>query len=111
MARFGLLYQRNGAWNGKQIVPEDWIEKSTRAHSIFDREWGIGYGYMWYVLPEEMGYGRAFLHTGVGVHMLAVFPELKLVMVHRVDTDHEYVTTSENLSRLLDLILSARSED
>lgn len=29
MARFGLLYLRRGLWNGTQIVPEAWVEKST----------------------------------------------------------------------------------
>ena len=28
-AKFGRLYLNNGKWNGKQIVPEEWIKKST----------------------------------------------------------------------------------
>jgi CubicO group peptidase (beta-lactamase class C family) len=27
LARFGLLYLRKGRWDGKQIVPEAWVEK------------------------------------------------------------------------------------
>ena len=30
-AKFGLLYLNKGAWNGKQIVPEDWVNAS---HSL-----------------------------------------------------------------------------
>lgn len=109
MALFGLLYQRDGVWQGEQIVPREWISVSTTAHSVFDD--GLGYGYMWYVLPEEMGVGRAFLHTGAGVHMLAVFPDLKLVIVHRVDTDGTYRTTLADVYRLFDLVFEARAED
>ena len=29
MARFGQLYLNNGFWNGKQIISQDWIAKST----------------------------------------------------------------------------------
>jgi CubicO group peptidase (beta-lactamase class C family) len=29
MARIGLLMLHNGNWNGKQIVPRDWVAKST----------------------------------------------------------------------------------
>ena len=34
MARFGLLYLRHGRWNGKQIVPEAWVEKSTHTSEM-----------------------------------------------------------------------------
>ena len=29
MAKFGLLYLQKGKWNGKQILPEAWIEEAT----------------------------------------------------------------------------------
>jgi CubicO group peptidase (beta-lactamase class C family) len=29
-ARLGLLMSRRGEWNGKQVLPEDWIIKSLR---------------------------------------------------------------------------------
>ncbi len=33
LARFGLLYLHKGNWAGKQIVPRDWVEESTRSYS------------------------------------------------------------------------------
>jgi CubicO group peptidase (beta-lactamase class C family) len=30
LARFGWLYRNDGCWNGRRILPEDWIADSTR---------------------------------------------------------------------------------
>ena len=108
LALFGLLYQRNGVWEGRQIIPQDWIEVSTRAHSVMDEKTGICYGYLWYVLPDNPEFGRAFFHTGVGVHMVMIIPDGKLVFVHRVDTEAPYSISSQNLYELLGLLMAAK---
>jgi len=108
LARFGLLYMRGGRWDGKQIVPADWVAKSTRTRSVLSEEWGIGYGYMWYTTVKDEGSGLAFFHTGAGVHMLCVFPEIKLVWVNRVATEGPYDFSQMNLIKIWDLILDAR---
>jgi len=108
MALYGLLYMNNGAWNGKQIIPEAWIAESTRMHSTMKSEIGLGYGYLWYVLPEELGLGRVFLHTGAGIHLLGVFPDLEVVVVHRVDTLTDDIRfTGDDLGHLFGLITDA----
>jgi CubicO group peptidase (beta-lactamase class C family) len=33
MARFGVLYLNGGRWQGNQIIPEDWVTKSTQRAS------------------------------------------------------------------------------
>lgn len=92
MARFGVLYQKSGRWKGSQIIPEAWIDESTTAYSIMDEISGIGYGYMWKIIPEDSEIGQmigypGYFHTGAGVHALIVIPELRLVIVERYDTD------------------------
>lgn len=110
MALFGMLYMQGGVWNGRQIVPEDWIALSTRMHSVMDPRSGLGYGMLWYVLPESFGLGRVFMHSGAGIHMLAVFPDLGMVAVHRVDTDAPEVRfTPDKIIRVFDLIVGART--
>jgi len=54
MARFGLLYLKNGAWENEQIVPAEWVETSTADHTGFsDLTWGDlhdwNYGYWWWL--------------------------------------------------------------
>ena len=55
MARFGALYQKNGIWNGQQIIPGGWIEESTSVYSLVDSTIGVGYGYMWRVSGRFCG--------------------------------------------------------
>jgi len=109
LALFGVLYLNNGKWGDKQIIPTEWINKSTTAYSIADEQIGLGYGYLWYVLPEDENLGRCYLHTGNGVHMLAVFPDIKLVIVHRVDTTKQCKFNLQNLFLLWDIFFSART--
>lgn len=74
LARFGSLYLNRGKWNGRQIVPAPWVERSLQRHvqSISDtgRRAGWGYGYQWWLaklegleVPAAIGNGnqRVFL--------------------------------------------------
>ncbi len=33
IARFGLLYLRNGKWRGRTVVPAAWVSESTTTHA------------------------------------------------------------------------------
>jgi len=107
MARFGLLYQNNGKYGDLQIIPPEWIAESTTSYSINNLD-GDGYGYMWSIISEESGFGNGFYHTGTGVHLLAVLPETKLVLVHRVDTDKDFDITWNEIRQLMYMIAEAR---
>jgi CubicO group peptidase (beta-lactamase class C family) len=111
MALYGLLYMKYGTWNGREIVPVEWISESTRPHSIINPGIGLGYGYLWYVLPEDPVLGRIFFHTGAGVHLLAVCPDLRVVVVHRVDTLADDIRfTGDDLNDLFDLLTAALAD-
>jgi len=114
MARFGALYQKNGIWNGQQIIPGSWIDESTTVYSVVDTTYGIGYGYMWKVYPEGsfvsqmVGGHRIIGHTGLGgVQALMIIPDLKLVIVERTDTDG-YFEDKETGMELGLMIINAR---
>jgi CubicO group peptidase (beta-lactamase class C family) len=84
MARFGYLYLRAGRWGDQQIVPSDWVERSTTPYSSGLRSDLIpfgGYGFMWWT--SDWGYSA----LGVGGHVIAVIPRKDLVIVHRVDNN------------------------
>lgn len=52
IARFGQLYLQKGMWNGKQLVPESWVEAATARQtsngSSPDSDWDQGYGYQFW---------------------------------------------------------------
>ena len=107
LARFGLLYLRNGVWQGKPIVPASWIKASATDYSSRGPrglgDYLSGYGYLWWVGKD--GYAA----VGAGEQLLMVMPKYRLVIVHRVDTDQRGAQVSgAQLARLLELILSAR---
>jgi hypothetical protein len=113
MARFGVLYQRYGKWNGNQIIPEQWIDESTIPYSIMEETGGLGYGYMWAIIPEDSEIGQmigypGYYHTGAGGHALVIIPELKLVIVERFDTDHDWEDRGDAGFELGMMIIDAR---
>ncbi len=116
LARFGLLYQQMGVWNGERILSERWVENSTRSH--IDTGHG-GWGYLWATLPrrESGKYGfnslskyDVYFKTGVGVHMVAIVPELDLVFINRFDTDNSMPEHEKPpIFNLLSLIIDAKT--
>ncbi len=55
IAKFGHLYLQKGKWNGKQILPESWVETATSKHVENDKapsgknpEWSQGYGFQFW---------------------------------------------------------------
>lgn len=113
MARFGLLFLRNGTWRGRQIVPAQWVKDSVTPYS--DAGNSGGYGYLWWVaasgrhLPGAALPDGSYSARGAGGHYILVVPAYDLVVVHRVNTDVQGSSVSgEEFGRLVSLILAAR---
>ena len=81
LAKIGQLVLQRGAWNGRQIVPAEWIDASLRPHA--DIGDGRHYGYQWWLgttrtLGTEQRWAAAF---GNGGQRLFLVPGLDLVVV------------------------------
>jgi CubicO group peptidase (beta-lactamase class C family) len=113
LARFGALYQNNGTWRGRRLVPESWVTESTTAWSLADSVSGMSYGYMWGVFPagspvaNMIGY-PVYYHTGVGVQALVIVPDLNLVIVELYNTDGPWTDPGEVGMQLGMMIINAR---
>ncbi|MEZ4679997.1 MAG: serine hydrolase [Caldilineaceae bacterium] len=115
LARFGLLYLRQGQWQGQQIIPQAWIADSIKPYSDAS-DWGRGgYGMLWWVtlngrlFPNvELG-DNAFAGTGRAGDYLVIIPDLDLVVVHRTAPPLS-VVSDEEFGTLLKLILDAKLE-
>jgi CubicO group peptidase (beta-lactamase class C family) len=60
-ARFGLLYLKNGMWNGERLLPEGWVEYTTQPASA-DRQQAYG-AHFWLRIPPEFDKSRAMVPT------------------------------------------------
>lgn len=92
LARFALLYLRNGAWNGRQVVPAAWVRESTQPYSdTGPASPPAGYGYLWWTAPREGDPGPLgpgwYAAVGAGGQYAFVSPVHDLVVVSRVDRD------------------------
>jgi CubicO group peptidase (beta-lactamase class C family) len=80
MAKLGYLYLNRGQWNGEQIVPVKWVDKSTTKHieteGLMNAAEDDGYGYYWWI----DAYGGYSAH-GFGGQYIFVVPDLNLVAV------------------------------
>jgi CubicO group peptidase (beta-lactamase class C family) len=52
IARFGLLYQQKGVWNGKRLLSEEWVEQATSKQvengTDPNNDWNQGYGFQFW---------------------------------------------------------------
>jgi CubicO group peptidase (beta-lactamase class C family) len=88
VAKFGSLYLNGGRWNGRQVLPAEWVEESTRRRiPVTDAvsEYGEhGYGYLWWHdrFRTPGGELEVISAVGNGEQRIFVVPSLDLVVVH-----------------------------
>jgi CubicO group peptidase (beta-lactamase class C family) len=112
MARFGVLYLNKGKWKSKQIVPSQWISKST---SVVSSDLGRfadrgGFGYLWWVSNGIKGQPMYYT-SGSGGHRIMILPESDLVVVHRTNTYEGKNVNASEVMQLLEKILDAKSSE
>ena len=52
LLKFGLLYNQNGVWQGKEIIDPKWIEESFQSH--VQRPGGGSYGYQFWLWQDTI---------------------------------------------------------
>jgi CubicO group peptidase (beta-lactamase class C family) len=115
MARFGLLYLREGRWRERQVVPASWVRESTRPVSDFGD--GTGYGYMWWTYAAgalgesypQLNSHDLYMARGTGGQAIFVVPGADLVIVHRGDTPNSRPVSGAHAWRIVERILAART--
>lgn len=85
MAKFGYLYLRNGEWDGRQIVPAEWVAASTFEHQHLENYYPshkTGYGYQWWIFPGFNHYeSDSYAAVGYKGQYIFVVPDRDMVVV------------------------------
>jgi CubicO group peptidase (beta-lactamase class C family) len=80
MAKLGYLFLNNGVWNGRQIVPKEWVAQATvlrmDTRGKMNAAEDDGYGYFWWM----SSFGGYSAH-GFGGQYIFVLPEYNAVAV------------------------------
>ena len=63
MLKFGLLYEQEGNWNGRQIVPRAWVDSSLVSHI---KRGDGGYGYQFWTFTYTLKDGVFDIPAAVG---------------------------------------------
>ena len=95
LAKFGRLYLNAGNWDGKQIVPRQWVVDSTTPDPNDHRPWetfsrwqdkGGYYKYFWWGISHGEG---DYSYMGIGTYGQFIFvsPKTKIVIVRTADDD------------------------
>jgi CubicO group peptidase (beta-lactamase class C family) len=86
LARIGYLVLRRGKWGDRQIVPQNWIDSSTksvtRGPPVFFSNYNAGYGRFWWIFPTTRGGSDegVIAGSGSGGQWLFIVPSLDLVV-------------------------------
>jgi CubicO group peptidase (beta-lactamase class C family) len=81
MAKIGQFMLNRGVWNGRRLLSEEWIDKSTRRQGNMPA--GVDYGYLWQRGWSFVGKDRitAYWASGNGGQYIIVFPDIGMVVV------------------------------
>ena len=88
IAKFGQLYLQKGRWNGRQLLPEKWVEQATgkqvpndkAGHSKIGVDWQQGYGFQFWRCTHQ-----AYRGDGRAGQLCLVIPEQDLVVAITAD--------------------------
>ena len=83
-AKYGQLYANNGEWNGRQIIPKEWIGQTFHHYmTLPERNGGDFYGYLFWNKTFILN-GKSletYFCTGNGGNKVYIFPEQNIVVV------------------------------
>lgn len=110
MAKVGYLFEREGRWEDKQIIPADWVKASIQNYAP-KNPWSIpnvGYGYLWWLYHTPSG--DFFEAQGAYFQYIHVSLEKQLVVVNTA-TDMTLGNANSTRPVFMETILKAVKSD
>lgn len=87
LARIAYLHLKGGVWDGRQIIPNDYVRAATTAQTPGGYPGNTPFGYLWWV-TKERGHD-AFYALGYGGRLAMVIPDLDFVAIIMTDDNLE----------------------
>jgi len=82
LLKLGQLYANGGRWDGRQVLPADFIKASVTPHANARENTDYGYLIWLQTFPGSDGKGhKAWVMSGSGGQKVAIIPDLDLVAV------------------------------
>ncbi len=110
-AKYGQLYKNKGLWNGKQILTEEWVEKSL-TKQVSQAYTGIEDGYYGYLFWNKVytvdgkDYEVSFA-TGNGGNKILIFKDIPFVIVITASAYNKPGSNANVDKMMVDYILPA----
>lgn len=108
VARFGQLYLQKGNWQGKQLLPEAWVDEATAFQSSnaggAQADWSQGYGYQFWRCRHN-----AYRGDGVFGQYCIVMPEQDAVLA--ITSGMDVFDMQQPLNLVWDILLPAMQPD
>ena len=111
-AKFGYLYLKRGRWEDRQIVSEQWVERSTKTDPSV-KMWNA-YGYLWHVnLPVRLNARRSsipadsYMAEGVLGQNIVIIPSKNLVIVKVANQRESHL----DLVKFLTMVVKSAAAD
>jgi CubicO group peptidase (beta-lactamase class C family) len=101
MLAFGELYLNNGQADGRQVIPESWIDRSLQPQVRSPRNQERQYGYGWWI--RDMAGVRTVYAWGYGGQFILLVRDLGLVVV-TTSSSQPGDTRRQHIRALYDLL-------
>lgn len=102
-ARFGLLYLHNGNWQGKQLLPENWVKYTTTPAKGSEGDYGA---HFWINSSDEYPGVPAdlFYADGYDGQFIYIIPSKQLVVVRNGFSPGDMFNEKTFLKRICDAV-------
>ncbi|KAI9020580.1 beta-lactamase/transpeptidase-like protein [Hyaloraphidium curvatum] len=89
-ARFGLLYLRDGVWEGERLLPAGWCETARQRSAVnYKTEELFDYGMHWWIPKDGYENRGWFMANGYQGQMILVAPAADMIVVRLGRTESE----------------------
>ncbi|MGB8012323.1 MAG: serine hydrolase [Terriglobales bacterium] len=107
LLKIAQLYLNGGEWQGKRIVSEAWVQRSTAPHARVDEN--TEYGYLWWLKSFKSGEKSypGFFMSGNGGNKVVVIPSLDMTVVITSTNYNTHGMHEQTEKILTDYVLAA----